>query len=319
MNLRHLAVFHAVAETGGINRASERLLVSQPAVSRQVRALEDALGVALLERHPRGVRLTEAGTILHDYARRLFALEAQAGAVLADLRSLRSGVLRLGGSMSLGNYFLPAVIAGFNRSHPKVEVSLEVGNTDQVLNAVKRNRVDLGFVEGAFDESQFDSRVFMHDELIVIAPPGHPVAGRGPVPFSRLCRHACVMREPGSGTRSTLDALLQDAGVETHRHNLTLGSPEAVKRAVAAGAGLAVASNLTVVDELAAGTLVHVPLRGAPARRALRRVTLPHKQLGPAAVPFLERVDDHARRYGAGLGAAVQPSSSAVAEAADPA
>lgn len=317
MNLRHLAVFHAVAQTGGINRASEQLFVSQPAVSRQVRSLEDALGVALLERHTRGVRLTEAGTILADYASRLFALETQAGAVLADLRSLRSGTLRLGGSMSLGNYFLPAVIAEFNRRHPEVTVSLEVGNTDVVLNAVRKNRVDLGFVEGAFDESQFDSNIFMNDELIVIAPPGHPTAGKGPVPFSSLCRNECVMREPGSGTRSTLDALLRHAGVEEHRYNLTLGSPEAVKRAVAAGAGLAVASNLTVVDELAAGTLVHIPLQGPSTQRALRRVTLPHKQLGPAAEPFLELVAAHARRYGAPRGTGRQPSSSA--EAADPA
>lgn len=304
MNLHHLAVFHAVAETGGINRASERLLVSQPAVTRQVRALEDALGVALLERLPRGVRLSAAGATLADYARRLFALEAQAEAVLADLRSLRTGVLRLGGSMSLGNYFLPDVIAEFSHTHPGVEILLEVGNTDIVLNAVKQNRVDIGFVEGVFEERQFASEIFMHDELIVIAPPEHPLARRRRVSFHELCRNACVMRESGSGTRATLDAILQRAGVE-HAFNLTLGSPEAVKRAVQGGAGLAVASSLTVVNELQAGTLVRLPLRGPPMQRALRRVTLPHKQLGPAAGPLLEVVSAHARRFGVPPSAAV--------------
>lgn len=297
MNLHHLAVFHAVAETGGINRASERLLVSQPAVSRQVRALEEALGVALLERLPRGVRLTDAGNTLADYARRLFALEEQAEAVLADLRSLRTGVLRVGGSMSLGNYFLPDVIAEFSNSHPGVEVSLEVGNTDIVLNAVKQNRVDIGFVEGAFDEQQFASETFMHDELIVIAPRNHQLIGKRRLSFSQLCRHACVMREPGSGTRATLDAILHQAGVQ-HAFNLTLGSPEAVKRAVQSGAGLAVASSLTVVNELEAGRLVRLPIRGPRMLRALRRVTLPHKRLGPAARPFLKVVGVHARRLG---------------------
>lgn len=298
MNLRHLAVFHAIAETGGINRAAERLLVSQPAVSRQVHALESALGVTLLERHSRGVHLTEAGRILADYARRLFEIESQAGQVLADLRSLHTGVLKLGGSMSLGNYFLPEVIAAFNHDYPKIEVSLEVANTDTILNAVRQNSVDLGFVEGAFDKSQFESRIFMHDELIVIASPAHPFAGKGSMSFPRLCRQACIMREPGSGTRATLDRVLAQAGVEGHKFTLTLGSPEAVKRAVQADAGLAVASNLTVVNELADGSLVHIPLTGPSMRRALHRVTLPHKQLGPAAQPFLALVDDYAARYG---------------------
>lgn len=297
MNLHHLAVFHAVAETGGINRAAERLMISQPAVSRQVKSLEAALGVPLLERLPRGVRLTEAGRILADYARRLFAIEAQACGLFADLRSLKTGTLRIGGSMSLGNYFLPEVIAAFHREHPQIEIFLEVGNTDSVLEAVRHNQVDIGFVEGEFNEEEFDADLFMHDELIVIAPPDHPLAGLGPMPFSRLCRYGCVMREPGSGTRATLNSLLDHAGVGDHPFNLTLGSPEAVKRAVQNGAGLAVASNLTVVNEIASGALTHIPLSGPSAYRALHRLTLPHKQLPPSATPFLSMVDKHALRY----------------------
>lgn len=296
MNLRHLAVFHAVAEAGGVNRAAERLLVSQPAVTRQVHALEDALGVALFERMPRGVRLTDEGRVLADYARRLFALERQAQAVLADLRCARTGILRLGGSMSLGNYLLPGVVAGFHRLHPEVEVSLEVGNTDQVLSAVRENRVDIGFVEGAFDEEQFASELLMYDELIVIAPPDHPLVNGGAVELSELCGQACIMRESGSGTRSTLDAFLGGAGV-SHSFKLTLGSPEAVKRAVQSGAGLAVASNLTVANELATGSLVHIPLAGAAMRRPLHRVMLPHKVIGPVARPFLELLQVHTARY----------------------
>ena len=299
MNLRHLAVFNAVAMTGGINRAAERLMISQPAVSRQIQALEQALGVTLLERRPRGVHLTEAGKILADYARRLFAIEAQANEVFADLRSLRTGVLRLGGSMSLGNYFLPEVIAAFHHEYPQIRISLEVGNTGYILDLVRHNRVDIGFIEGIFDAGEFEAELFMHDELIVIAHPGHPLVGQGPMPFSRLCDYGCVMRESGSGTRAALDSLLERAGIDFHPFNLTLGSPEAVKRAVARGAGLAVASNLTVVNELESGELVHIPLSGPSAYRALNRVTLPHKQLAPAAKPFLSLIQDYAKRYGA--------------------
>ena len=297
MNLHHLAVFNAVAEAGGISRAAEQLNISQPAVSRQVQTLEQALGVTLLERLPRGVQLTEAGTILADYARRLFAIEAQADEVFSDLRSLRTGALRLGGSMSIGNYFLPEVIAAYHKQYPRISVVLEVGNTDYVLDMVRKNRVDIGFVEGEFNAEEFDAELFMHDELIVIAAPSHPLAGKGPMPFSRLCTYGCVMREPGSGTRSTLNSLLEREGISEHPFNLTLGSPEAVKRAVQGGAGLAVASNLTVANELASGSLVHIPLSGPSAHRALHRVCLPHKQLGPPARPFLEMVDEFSKRY----------------------
>ncbi len=299
MNLRHLAVFNAVALTGGINRAAEHLMISQPAVTRQVQALEQALGVTLLERRPRGVHLTEAGEILADYARRLFEIEAQASEVFADLRSLRTGVLRLGGSMSLGNYFLPEVIAVFHHEYPQIKVSLEVGNTDYILDLVRHNRVDIGFIEGHFDPDEFAADLFMHDELIVITHPGHPLAGQGAMPFSRLCQYGCVMREAGSGTRAALNGLLERAGIDKHPFNLTLGSPEAVKRAVQRGAGLAVASNLTVVNELKSGDLVHIPLSGPTAYRALHRVTLPHKQLAPSAKPFLSLVGEYANRYGA--------------------
>ena len=299
MNLRHLAVFHAVAQTGGINRAAERLMISQPAVSRQVQALEHALGVTLLERRSRGIHLTEAGEILADYARRIFEIEAQANEVFADLRSLRTGVLRLGGSMSLGNYFLPEVIAAFHHEYPEIRISLEVGNTDYILDLVRHNRVDIGFIEGQFDGGEFRSDLFMHDELIVIAHPGHPLEGQGPMPFSRLCHYGCVMREAGSGTRAALNTLLEHAGINEHPFNLTLGSPEAVKRAVQRGAGLAVASNLTVVNEIKSGTLVHIPLSGPSAYRKLHRITLPHKQLAPSARPFFAQIDAFAKRYGA--------------------
>ena len=201
--------------------------------------------------------------------------------------------------MSIGNYFLPEVIASFHAKYPDIKVFLEVGNTDFILDAVRRNLVDIGFIEGAFDAEEFESTVFMHDELIVIAPPGHSLIGQGPLPFFRLCEYGCVMREPGSGTRATLNDMLEVAGVTNHPFNLTLGSPEAVKRAVQGKAGLAVASNLTVVNELANGSLAHIPLSGPSPYRALHRITLPHKQLAPSAKPFLALVGEFAKRYGA--------------------
>ena len=293
MNLRHLTVFYAVAKSGGINRAATQLGISQPAVSREVHALESALGMTLLERHSRGVRLTETGRILADYAQRLFTIEAQAEKVLSDLRSLHTGIIKLGGSMSLGNYFLPEVITAFHQKFPDIEVALEVNNTDAILDAIRTGRAEIGFVEGAVNEKEFQTNVFMHDELIVVASPAHPLNTGKPVAFSTLRKYDFIMREPGSGTRSVLVDWLERTGQQQPDFKLELGSPEAVKRAVQSGIELSMLSTLTVINELDKGTLVHIPLTDSSICRPLYRVTLWHKQLAPATRQFLSLVDEH--------------------------
>jgi len=152
---------------------------------------------------------------------------------------------------------------------------------------VLADQVDVGFTEGLSDGGDLSDEVFMSDELVVIAAPDHPRAGGPPVPLAELCGEPCVMREPGSGTRAVFEEALRERRIESPRV-MSLGSPEAVKRAVMAGAGLAAVSYLTVGAELAAGLLARLPVSDLQLTRPLHRIQLPRRQHGPALAAFME-------------------------------
>lgn len=287
MNLKHLWVFHVVASTGSITAAAERLFVSQPVVSRQIRELEARLGLTLLERMPRGVRLTEAGRILQQYADRMFSLQRQAQSVLESLRGLQSGRLKLGASTTIGNYLLPPVLAEFSRQFPQIDVSLEIANTEIIHTRLFNDQIDLGFTEGFPDDGDLLSEVLLYDELVIVAPGGHPLVGKAPVSLASLCDQSYVMREIGSGTRAVFEEELRTHGDIRPSKILSVGSPEAVKRAVIAGAGLAVVSYLAVSTELKAGILARIPVSDMKLRRPLYRVELPYKKYSPALKAFV--------------------------------
>ena len=178
MNPTHLAAFRAVADAGGFVRAAETLLVSQPAVSAHVRELEADLGVALFDRRPRGATLTAAGELLLDYAVRLDALERDARDALLDLAGLRRGRLAVGASTTIGVYLLPGVLGRFRAAHPAVRLSTFIGNTEAVHARLVDGTLDLAVTEGdpPPESGGLTSRVFARDELVVIAPPNHPLA-----------------------------------------------------------------------------------------------------------------------------------------------
>jgi DNA-binding transcriptional LysR family regulator len=150
MNINHLAIFHAVAEEGSLTRAAERLHVSQPAVSKQLRELEKSVGMALFHRLSKGVRLTEAGELLAGYARNLFAIEAEAEHALGELRGLERGRLTVGSSTTIGMYLLPQVLAHFHRQFPRIELHLEIANAEQIRQRLTDNTLDLALSEASF-------------------------------------------------------------------------------------------------------------------------------------------------------------------------
>jgi DNA-binding transcriptional LysR family regulator len=289
MNLRHLAVFYAVAETGSLSKAAERLYITQPAVSRQLKALEDALGLALLDREPRGVRLTEAGQILSDYASRIFALSMRASASMEEISSLKAGRLSLGASTTIGNYLLPQVLAQFRTLYPGMDIRLEICNTECVQRLLLEDRIDMGFTEGFVEHQELDEHIFMHDELAIIAPPGHPLASEDCcADIPTLCKQTWVMREPGSGTQAVLESILRSHGCSEPHSVFTLGSTEAVKGAVLAGAGIAGVSYLTVINEISAGTLVRVPCPDVVFQRPLHQLRHRNRHTSPVIDVFLD-------------------------------
>jgi DNA-binding transcriptional LysR family regulator len=285
MNLNHLAVFHAVAQAGSMTLGAERLDVSQPAVSKQVRELERVLGVHLFDRVGRRVHLSQAGEILADYARRLFALAHEAEAAMADVRAVGQGRLVVGASTTIGTYLLPDVVAEFWRRHPGVELLVEIENTEQIHRRLAGLEVDVGLTEGFVEEDELEAEVFHRDELVMIAAPGHPLAARSRVPLSAVRREPFVLREPGSGTRAVEERALAHLKLPV-RVAMALGSTEAIKRVVAEGVGLAIVSRLAVHAECAAGALAVLPVAGLRIERPLHLVRRRGRRDGPALQAF---------------------------------
>jgi DNA-binding transcriptional LysR family regulator len=285
MNLNHLAIFHAVAQAGGMTLGAERLDISQPAVSKQVRELERALGVHLFDRVGRRVRLSQAGELLAGYALRLFALAREAEEAIADLRAVGRGKLAIGASTTIGTYLLPAVAAEFWRRHPSIELLVEIENTDQVHRRLIANELDVGLTEGFVEDEELEGEVFHRDELAVIAAARHPLAGKPRVPVSALRLEPFVLREPGSGTRAVEERALARLKLPV-RVAMALGSTEAIKRVVAEGVGLAVVSPLSVVAEVAAGELAVLPVAGLHIERPWYLVRRKGRRDGPALQAF---------------------------------
>lgn len=285
LNLNHLAVFRAVAAAGSVSGGAVGLMVSQPAVSKQLKELEKALRVSLFDRHAKGVRLTDAGVALADYARRIFDLADEAESALDDLSALRRGDLRVGASPTLGTYLLPAALVYFRQRFPGVRLRLEVGNAHLLRRALADGDTNLVLTEAEVRWPECESRVLFQDELVPVVHPGHALARRRKVTAEALCREPFVVREAGSESRSLAERALAEAG-HVVEPVLSLGSTEAVKQAVVAGLGVAVVSRLAVAGEVADGRLAVLRVEGLSLRRPVRLFTLAGKTPPKASHAF---------------------------------
>jgi DNA-binding transcriptional LysR family regulator len=280
-----LRAFHAVAEAGSVGGGAEMLLVSQPAVSKQIKQLERALGVIVFERTARGVRLTDAGELLATYTRRIFALAAEAEQAIDDLQGLRRGKLSIGASPTLGTYFLPEVLVRFRRRFPAIALSLEIENADVLQRRLSDGLLDSGFSEVPPQRPEVTGDVFMRDRLIAIAAVKHPLARSRALTLRRLCAEPFIVRETGSTTKSLVERALADRGL-TIAPALSLGSTEAIKHAVAAGLGVAIVSSLAVQREIAARRLIKLPVRNLSIARPLYQLRLHNRRETKAAHAF---------------------------------
>jgi DNA-binding transcriptional LysR family regulator len=286
MDLHKLRTFAVVAAEGNITRAARRLSTSQPAVSKQLGELEDALGTALFHRLPRGVRLTEAGNILARHASRIFAAESAAESELAELSGLTRGKLAVGASTTIGSYLIPHVFSAFYREYPDVKLELEIANTSVIQAMVLDDRLDLGLTEGVLAREQLVAEVVHYDEMVAIVAPGHPLLARKSVRVRDLDGFAFICRERGSGTRDVIEGALTQLGFELEPA-MALGSTEAIKNVVAGGAGVAIVSRLAVESELSTGRLAALTVDDLTIRRALHMVRLAGKRESPAVEAFI--------------------------------
>jgi DNA-binding transcriptional LysR family regulator len=285
MTLGQLRSILEVASTGSVRAAAERLFVTQPAISSQIAALQKELGVRLVVRDGRGLRLTEAGTVLAGYARRMLGLLEEAAVATTAAAAPERGRVRLAAVTTAGEQLLPRLIAGFRRTHPSAEISLEVANRPRVFSLLEHHEVDLVIGGRPPDPSPLRSRAVRPNPLVLVAPPG--LLPRSPRP-DELARQTWLLREPGSGTRSTTEEYLAAAGLAPP--TLTLGSNGAIREALTVGLGITLLSLDAVADELGRGTLVQLRVAGMPLRRAWHLITRADEPLAATAELFVEHL-----------------------------
>lgn len=280
-DLSALELLLAVARLGSLGGAARAVGISQPAASGRVRSMERQLGVALLDRTPRGSRLTDAGTLVADWAARVVEAAEAFDAGAAALRDRRDSRLTVAASMTVAEYLLPGWLIALRGARPDTAVSLLAGNSASVVERLRRGEADLGFVEGSRAPRGLDGATVAHDRLVLVVAPGHPWARRrAALEPHRLAETSLVLREEGSGTRQVLQSALGGALAPPL---LELSSTTAVKAAAISGAGPAVLSELAVGEELSARRLVEVAVEGVRLRRALRAVwPRGHRPTGPA-------------------------------------
>ncbi len=291
MNFGHLAVFYAVSKAGNVSRAAEELMISQPAVSKQLKELERSLGVMLFDRLPKGMRRTTAGDTLAEYAQRIFSTAIEAEQAMDDLRGLRRGRLVVGASTTIGVYLLPEVFVRFRKQYPGVRLELEIANSDVIRKRVVAGEVQVGMTEGVIDSDDVESIVFAVDRLVAIAAVKHRLSAKRSVTAKALCAEPFVVRETGSGTKSVVEKALANKGLVI-APAMSLGSTEAIKKAVAGGVGVAIVSALAIGLELKAKQLVQLRVSDLKIERPLHRLRCRHYAESAAAKAFMKMVQD---------------------------
>jgi DNA-binding transcriptional LysR family regulator len=263
-----LKVFRAVARHLNFTRAAEELLLTQPAVTQQIKALEDEYGVPLFDRGGGRIALTPAGAVLLPFAERLKVLSDEALEAVASVAGSHAGGLALGASQTIGQYLLPTLIAGFLRENPRVGVTAIGGNTDAMLEALTSHRIQLALIEGPSLRNEIHIEHFMEDRMVLVVAASHEWAGQE-IPLDSLRHAPLLMREFGSGSRRIVEQALAKAGLKMKdlRTTMELDSTEGLLCAVEAGLGVTFVSRWAVRNQLALKTLAIARVRGLKLRR----------------------------------------------------
>ncbi|WP_299880901.1 LysR family transcriptional regulator [uncultured Cocleimonas sp.] len=262
MSDRRLQVFHAVARLLSFTKAAEVLHMTQPAVTFQIRQLEEQFDTRLFDRAHNRVSLTEAGHVAFEYAEVIFEKYSEMENAIREITGSISGSLTLGASTTISEYMLPALLGDFNAKNPDVLLRLRVSNTEGIVSMVENNVIDLGVVEGPVTNKNLLVEICRKDDLVVVVPPDHELAKQKSISVKKMLEYPFICREEGSGTREVIVDHLRAQGVGKHAMKacLELGSPEAIKGAIQAGMGISVLSSVSLAKELKLGTLVTIPL-----------------------------------------------------------
>ncbi|PAF33289.1 LysR family transcriptional regulator [Paenibacillus sp. 7516] len=259
MIVESLKVYITVVEQRNFSRAAELLHLSQPGVSLHIRKLEKEFDVKLMHRSPKWVKLTEAGELLYVRAKEMVNLYESAKLDIARLHDHVSGSLQIGASFTIGEYVLPRLFSSFARQYPEVAMEVFIGNSAQVVEAIRDNHMDLGLIEEDIEAQDLTVTPFMKDELIIVAAEGYPLHTSVNADLEQLQDQVWILREMGSGTRSSSDRFLAQTGLRVNR-SYVFNSSQGVKEAVFSGLGIAMLSRWVVKRELSAGMLKEITI-----------------------------------------------------------
>jgi DNA-binding transcriptional LysR family regulator len=266
ITLRQLKLFEAVARHLNYTRAAEELFLSQPAVSMQIKQLEESLGQPLFEQMGKKIFLTDAGKEVYRYSLTIASQLNEMDMVLKEMKGLHAGKLTLAVA-STANYFVPTLLGIFIQRHKGVTVDIDVTNRENLLKALAANSIDFAIMGRPPDGLELEAHQFMDNPLVVLAPPDHPLAGEKHVPLKKLRNETFIEREHGSGTRLARERFFAAHGAEGFRETMEMSSNEAIKQAVQAGLGLGVLSLHTLELELMLKRLVILDVENFPIMR----------------------------------------------------
>ena len=284
--LKQIQTFMEVARQRSVSKAAERLFVTQPAVSMQIRQLEDAFGLALIEPIGRNIRLTHAGEAFLTHAIAAMGQFKDLEALMAEHVGLKKGRIDLA-VVSTAKYFIPMLLVWFGRLFEGIDVHLKIDNRENILGLLARNEADLVVMGRAPADLDCEATPFASNPLAIVAAPGHALVRRKQQPFSVLAEHGFVVREEGSGTRAAMERLFAQHKTPV-KVVMEMPSNESIKQAVMAGMGLSFLSLRTVRHELASGHIALVDIEGLPQMGHWYVTHLTHKKLSPAARSFKE-------------------------------
>lgn len=291
---RRLQVFYTVAKLLSFTKAAESLHMTQPAVTFQIRQLEEYFNTRLFDRTHNRISLTEAGEEVFSYAERIIGLYGEMDNQIRKLTGDVIGVLVVGASTTIAEYRLPTLLGEFQQKFPDVKLRLKVSNTVGIVHMVENNEIDVGIVEAPVYNKNLVVKVCWCDQLMVICPAGHELAQHDVLKIDKVLPYAIIAREEGSGTREVIASYLEnhDLSMGDLHTTMEFGSPESVKSAVEAGLGISIISETTLAKELQLGTLKAIPL-DPPLKRPFSIVYQRQKFRLRAMEEFLEFAESH--------------------------
>jgi LysR family transcriptional regulator, low CO2-responsive transcriptional regulator len=302
--LRQLELFEAIARLGSFTRAAEELFLTQPTVSMQIKKLTDTIGMPLFEQIGKKIYLTDIGHELHQTCRDIAEHMSNFEMIVSDMKGMKTGKLRLA-VVTTAKYFAPRLLGTFCQKYPGVDVSLKVSNRERLLERMASNLDDLYILGQPPNDVDVVAEAFLENNLVVIAPADHPLAGKKNIPLARLADEPFLLRESGSGTRIAIERAFDDAGLKVNVR-MELGSNEAIKQAVIGGLGISILSTHTLEPGTANEQLVVLDVRGFPIRRHWYYVYPVGKHPSIIAKTFIEHLK-HASESGHGKPATGKP------------